>query len=330
MSKRLVRSAVEPLESRIAPAAFIVTTLNDSGPGSLRDMITHANDHLGSDSISFAVKGTIKLLSTEPQITDSLSIDGLSKIFLDGQDKVQLLGISGTGINVQLSGLTLTHGVGAISTDNGGLSSSGGALHINDAGGSVTLSKCVITGNRAGRDILVDGQHTIYDGRGGGIANEAGTLTIQSSTISKNNALGLMIATGGGIYNAYGATLNLSSTTISENTAQGLSINGVAGANGISGQNGTPGQDGTDGTSGDPGSDGHDGGIAQGGGIFNLGTLTLNTSVVTKNSANGGDGGNGGNGGKGGSGPLHGARSCILAGTLPAIRLAMSSPLRDS
>jgi hypothetical protein len=50
-----------------------VTNLNDSGAGSLRDTIAASVD---SDSIDFAVSGTISLTSAELVVGHSISING--------------------------------------------------------------------------------------------------------------------------------------------------------------------------------------------------------------------------------------------------------------
>ena len=59
-------------------AGFVVTNLNDSGAGSLRQAILNANAAAGADTITFSVTGTIQLLSSLPDITDTagLVIDG--------------------------------------------------------------------------------------------------------------------------------------------------------------------------------------------------------------------------------------------------------------
>src|SRR5438105_10835734 len=71
----------EGLESRLLLASFAVTTLNDSGPGSLRQAVVAANDHAGSDTVTFdhALVGrahTITLTAGEIPITDPLLIVG--------------------------------------------------------------------------------------------------------------------------------------------------------------------------------------------------------------------------------------------------------------
>src|SRR5579859_5293756 len=58
VSKMAVRYAVEALEDRTLLSSFVVTNVNDSGPGSLRDAITQANNNPGPDIITFNIPGT--------------------------------------------------------------------------------------------------------------------------------------------------------------------------------------------------------------------------------------------------------------------------------
>ena len=51
-------------------ATFTVTSLSDSGPGSLRDAITDANGNSGPDTIVFDVAGNISLSPTALQLND--------------------------------------------------------------------------------------------------------------------------------------------------------------------------------------------------------------------------------------------------------------------
>lgn len=59
-------------------ATFIVSTLNDSGAGSLRAAIEAANAAATPSIIRFTVAGTIQLASDLPRITAPVTIDGLS------------------------------------------------------------------------------------------------------------------------------------------------------------------------------------------------------------------------------------------------------------
>lgn len=57
---------------------YTVSNTNDSGPGSLRQAITDANNNPGADVIDFSVAGTVNLLSGLPTINQPLVIDGTS------------------------------------------------------------------------------------------------------------------------------------------------------------------------------------------------------------------------------------------------------------
>jgi CSLREA domain-containing protein len=83
---KLLRPGPEPLEQRIAPATFVVTNTNSSGPGSLRDAITQANDTQGFDQIEFKIDGVgvqvIGLSAADgplPEIRDPVLIDGFTQ-----------------------------------------------------------------------------------------------------------------------------------------------------------------------------------------------------------------------------------------------------------
>jgi hypothetical protein len=109
----LSRPVIERLEARIAPATFLVTTLSDSGAGSLRAAIDAANAALGADIIDFKDGGEVLLLSSLPTITDALTIKGLgsAKTTIDGNDAHRILNIASTArINVSISGVTLENG----------------------------------------------------------------------------------------------------------------------------------------------------------------------------------------------------------------------------
>src|SRR5215475_6157147 len=70
--------ALEQLEDRLALTTYTVTTLADGVAGSLRDAITQANAHHGTDKINFqtGLTGTILLTGGELGITDDLTITG--------------------------------------------------------------------------------------------------------------------------------------------------------------------------------------------------------------------------------------------------------------
>ncbi len=166
----------------------IVTNTNESGPGSLREVLTYAGD---GDTVSFdaSVSGTITLSSMPLIVTADVFING------PGADVLTVSGGGGTNVfeigsgkNVTLSGLTITNGY----DDNGG-----GILNS----GNLTIYDCVISGNNS-------------TGYGGGISNDGGSLQITESTISGNTAT----RGGGGIHNKNGSTA-IHRSTISGNDA---------------------------------------------------------------------------------------------------------------
>src|SRR5262249_50767288 len=54
-ARRAVRLEAEPLEVRCTPSRFTVVNTQDSGAGSLRVAILHANAAPGADRIAFAI-----------------------------------------------------------------------------------------------------------------------------------------------------------------------------------------------------------------------------------------------------------------------------------
>src|SRR3954465_3623159 len=59
-------------------ATFTVTNLNDSGPGSLRQAISDANNAAGPDVVTFqaGLTGTITLATGQLYISDSVNVQG--------------------------------------------------------------------------------------------------------------------------------------------------------------------------------------------------------------------------------------------------------------
>jgi hypothetical protein len=184
-------------------ATITVTNTNDSGPGSLRQALTIAND---GDTIGFAVTGTISLTSGELVIDKNITISGPGPSLLTVARDQQAADFRIFNIlpshTAEIDGLTIT--AGSLVGNGGGISS----------GATLTISNCAISGNSI---LTTDGlQHS-----GAGIYN-VGTMTIVNSTVNNNQALigGFFPPDGGGISNDVG-TLTIQNTTISENTAAG-------------------------------------------------------------------------------------------------------------
>jgi hypothetical protein len=258
----------------------VVTTLADSGYGSLRQTIADARP---GDTITFATNGTITL-NTGLLISQSLTIAGPGPTNLvvngNGQHYSVFNLNSNTNTSDNIFGLTIENGIGG---------KGGGILNNN----TLVVSNCVITGNT-----------TLNAGAGGGVYN-AGVLTMIACTVSTNaagnggagspGADGTTLSddgspggnggsggNGGGVYND--GVLTLSTCTVINNTA------------GTGGHGGTGGQGIQSGTSGSGGNGGSGGSGGSGGGLYNNGALVLSDCTMSGNSA-----GHGGTGGDGGS-----------------------------
>ncbi len=210
------RLRVERLEDRRL-LAITVNTLVDEADGSIIDGDISFRDAIAAaapaETIDFSVTGSINLTSLGQLVVNkSLTISGPGASLLtinaydptpdtnngDGSRIFNIDDGSGTKIDVEIIGLTLTGG------DTGG-SAGGGAIRSAE---NLTVTASTISGNSA----TGTGGVAVS---GGGIFNYTGNLTINSSTISGN----LATAHGGGIYSGSFASLTVTDSTISGNTA---------------------------------------------------------------------------------------------------------------
>lgn len=221
--RRRAALRLETLECRQVPATFTVTTLANTGGGSLRDALTQANTATGADVIDFqpGLAGTITL-DSQINITDAVTIQGpgSGNLTVSGNNAVRVFNINTTtaGAAVTLSGLTLTKG----KATNGGL-----VLATDEA---LTLDRCVFSNGVAsfrggGVYMSSDGKLTLTDStftnnsaalQGGGvIASTNGVaVVIQRSTFTGNTA-----SAGGGLCQFNGGTLSIQDSTFSGNSA---------------------------------------------------------------------------------------------------------------
>jgi hypothetical protein len=201
----------ELLESRIAPATFVVTTLSDSGEGSLRDVIATANANPGADVITFqsGLTGVIDMTGGQMNITDALAIKGpgatsltinahlQSRIFLvdDNNDAKDS--------SLTLSGVTLLQGKHAPvlgESDRGGAIASIESLNVND---------CLFARNLA-------------DGSGGAIVvlqvpdGVPISLDVRNSTFQTNSS---ELLAAGAIGANVGGSITLKNTRFIDNSA---------------------------------------------------------------------------------------------------------------
>jgi hypothetical protein len=194
-----------------ANAALVISTLADSGAGSLREALLDANAAAGADTITFTagLTGTIDVLSDLPRLTGGIDLQGpgASVITIDGGWTEAGGDSSGNALFV-LDQLYVADGASTIS----GVTISGGnaANNENDAGGAIqkyegdadlTIANVVLTGNYAPND---GGAMSLY--------NTSGNVRIVDSTLSNNRAYD----DGGALYAwEAGGVLNLSIERVS-------------------------------------------------------------------------------------------------------------------
>ena len=271
-------------------ATLTVTTTNDAGAGSLRQIIKSA---AADDTINIGVTGLITLTNGELLIDHDLIIvgPGATNLAVSGNHLGRIFQIAPNAI-VDISDLTIRDGHAADGTNasspigqSGGDGQNGGGVYNL---GTLRLLRCAIEGNLAGNGGCGGVGGT--GGNGGGIYN-AGTLAIEACTFSSNTAgFGNGCFANGGVGGCGGAIFNVGSLAMTVSTLSGNFAGD--GANGVF-----------------PGGSGGNGG--HGGGVYSSGTLSLLSSTIAGNfSGSGGSGasggyfqrgGNGGNGGSGGA-----------------------------
>ncbi|MDQ3129811.1 MAG: carboxypeptidase regulatory-like domain-containing protein [Acidobacteriota bacterium] len=223
-----------------APSAlalnYTVTTVADSGAGSLRQAVLDANGTAADDVIDFNIPAvscpggvcTITLAS-DISITDngSLTINGTGarSLIIDGGAGTNRIFYSNAA-TFNLSGVTLTggNGTGSALVFNG----NGGAIFVNR--GTTTISGVYVNANTAALDgggiHFSSGtnhrvENSTFSGNtvnknGGGISVDSASLTVVNTTLTGNSANS---SAGGGIVVTGSGTLTLRGNTITANTA---------------------------------------------------------------------------------------------------------------
>jgi hypothetical protein len=204
-----------------------VTTLADSGPGSLREVLAAAKD---GDLVRIMADGVLQLQSPidlSGSVTIETPAGAGTTVTLDIAGKDRVLYVE-KGATATLRGLTLANGV---SNDGG----AGGVVYVK-TGGVLTLENTVVTGGKAkyGGGIFVEKDarltlkggsvdHNAATGSGGGVQGN-GSLTLDGVVIQHNTA-----GTNGGGLETYQGQVSFLSGTVTDNTALrggGLSVNG--------------------------------------------------------------------------------------------------------
>jgi hypothetical protein len=196
----------------------VVTTTNDSGAGSLRQVILNASP-IENDTVTFApnVTNTITLTSGQISLNKSVTILGptASRLAVSGNSSNRVFQF--TGGNSAIHSLNITRG--RSSDSGGGIALSAGSLQLYDC---QVVSNATTTTFAQGGGIYVYGNaslslvrssvtHNEVPLSGGGIAQlDSSMVSIHSSTISSNRTL----LPYDGIFGGYGAGIMLSGGTL--------------------------------------------------------------------------------------------------------------------
>lgn len=280
-------------------ATLVVTSLANSGAGSLRAALTNASN---GDVITFAVTGTITNTTTYDGLTISNNVSivgpGANVLSITGTNRNRAFYIN-SGVTVTLSGLTFTECYG-------GPNLHGGAIFN---AGNLMLSNCVFTACRStfGGISLNNGGPGYPAGNGGAIFN-SGTLAAVNCQFLNNSASAGGGGADGGL-NPYpdpispggnGGNGGNGGAVYSLGTAGFTNCTFASNSSGSGGSGGAGGS-GTHSLSGPgpgPGLRGGNGGAAgNGSAVFGSSGVTFVSCTFFNNTTgSGGHGGNGGNG----------------------------------
>ena len=192
-----------------------VTTMADTGPGSLRSALQEANQStqphkivFGEADGPFSTPQIIELSTPLPEVTGTVDIDGFISgllwkaygVTISGAGKYRVLKVAPGG-DLRISGITISDGraeAGAGVFNQGRLVVEGVTLLFNqakDAGGAIA--------NQDGTVFLINSTAISNRAlRGGAVANLAGEMRVTNVTLDENEA-----STGNGIFSLGQLTL---------------------------------------------------------------------------------------------------------------------------
>ena len=226
---------------------LIITSIADSGAGTLRNVLAEAANRSSPDTITFdpALSGGTATLASEIVVNDAggVTLDATSLpggFTIHGGPGTNRIFTVASGTALNLASLTLTGGNGTGAAESG----FGGAIENQ---GTLTLTRCTLSGNSAatggGAIDNFNGTLTLTDctilgnstpGNGGAVY-DFGTATLTHSTVSGNSS---SQSTGGGVYVGTGKALTLNNSIVAGNSLTGggtgadIRNNGTATVNG--------------------------------------------------------------------------------------------------
>ncbi len=248
-SRTTFRPRLEPLEARLTPTTYTVSSLADSGTGSLRAAITSVNENAGisADEIDFSVAGVIQLTSGAlPAITNTVKIDGTTApnfmnaplveidnngfagLTLSGSNSslisLSIVNANGSGVTLEGNTITVVGNYIGLALDGSVAANTGNGISVfsnnNTIGGTAAGAGNVISGNSL-NGILVENpttSGTVIQG------NFIGTNVAGSAALG-NLLSGVLLQTPGAA--TIGGSTAGAGNVISGNMNDGVEINGL-------------------------------------------------------------------------------------------------------
>jgi len=225
----------------VTAATYTVTQITDDGtPGSLSWAINQSNSSTAVDDIinfDLTSGSTITITESLPLITDDVTINGNDissglditvQVSLPGSSAFRVFNISGSGITVGISNMTVKGGDvdygGSIHIITGDLNLTN--VHIQDSkaeyGGGLAFTP---SSGGADPSIITMTNCSVSDcistTNGGGIYCKNTTLNMINCTVNNNNVVDLLSGSGGGIYieNSGSQTVTMKNCTFYGNTS---------------------------------------------------------------------------------------------------------------
>ncbi len=217
--KSAITPMMEAVEERRLMATFAVTTVADSGTGSLRDALTKANKSSDTDLIQFKIGSgakTIQPTSALPFIKYAVTLDGTTQSGYAGKPLIEIRGDKTSGDGIRVGGGNSTVKGLIINRFSGN-----GMILVNKGGNT-------ITGNWIG----LDKTGTVAAKNGAkGIVVSTSANKIEKNVISGNGSSGLQFWSAASYGNfAYGNYIGTDYTGEKSvgNISTGIAINASA------------------------------------------------------------------------------------------------------